>query len=233
MGHARRRWLASEKIAFRLLEERGYRIVETNKPIVINDVMVAEIDAIAVDPKGDTYAVEVKAGRVDVNGLRQAFVNAQLIGAKPLVVCKGFADDAAKALASQLGIDVIELEDVFLVDSEELEAVVETAVVEALLDLIELIISARPLKPEEAIRMKALSESRDIIEAARRAGISVEDMANAVKRLKKETRLARGGWRGVRLAATLIVLRSILDAKLKELDRLIRVVEDLLEECKP
>ena len=45
-----------------------------------NGVEVGEIDILAVDGNGNTYAVEVKAGKIDISGVRQAYTNAKLIG---------------------------------------------------------------------------------------------------------------------------------------------------------
>jgi predicted RecB family endonuclease len=110
---ARRRWLSSERIAQEVLETIGFKILETRKKIILNDIEIGEVDAIAVDDKGTLYAVEVKAGKADITGVRQAYINALLLNAKPVIVCKGFADDAAKELAEKLGVQVIQLSDVF------------------------------------------------------------------------------------------------------------------------
>jgi len=134
---ARRRWVASEKIALGVLEELGYSIVETGKKIILNGVEVGEVDVVAVDSSNNKYAVEVKAGRIDVSGVRQAFVNAMILGAKPLVVCKGFADEAARELAEKLGVRVIQLSDVFLVESEEIYTIVREVIEETLTDYLE------------------------------------------------------------------------------------------------
>ncbi|MCC6053108.1 MAG: recombinase RecB, partial [Desulfurococcaceae archaeon] len=61
---SKRRGLASERIAIGVLEDMGFRIVETGKKIVINNTEIGEIDAIVEDQSGEKYAVEVKAGRL-------------------------------------------------------------------------------------------------------------------------------------------------------------------------
>jgi len=111
-----------------LLEELGFKVLETRHRVIVNGVEIGEVDVVAEDGEGTRWAVEVKAGKLDVNGIRQAYVNAVVLGLKPMVVCKGFADDAARQLAELLGVRVIQLSDVFLVEDEELELVVKEAV---------------------------------------------------------------------------------------------------------
>ncbi len=217
MGVGRRRWLASERIAFRVLEERGFRILETHRKLVLDGVEVGEVDALAEGPDGERYVVEVKAGRLDVHGVRQVYTAAVLEDAKPLVVAKGFADDAAKKLAESLGVEVIELEDVFLVDSEELEEIVHGAVVEGVAEALSLVLNPPRVPPEELDRLKAVASSRNILEAAKRLGVKPGELRETVKLLKSASSIARrGGWRGVTLTAQLVLaglrMRAALDA---------------------
>ena len=229
MGLGRRRWLASERIAARVLEERGFEILEAHKKLVVDGVEVGEIDLLARGPDGSLYAVEVKAGRLDVHGVRQAYVNALVAGAKPLVVAKGFADDAAKTLAEKLGVEVVELEDVFLVDAEELEEVVETGVAEALDDLLRLLLDPRLRpRPEELEALQALAEKGNPYEAARSLGRSVGEMKPLLEKLRS-TSLARRGPRGLRLAARLLLARALLEARLDSLEKAAERLEKAVE----
>jgi len=193
---------------------------------------VAEVDAIAVGPDGEKYAVEVKAGRIDLQALRQAVANAMLIGARPLVVGKGFADEAAEAAARKLNVKTIELDDVFLVDPEELEQVVEAAVAEVAADVLGLLLdpSTRPAAGE-AEKLRAIAESASIVEAAERLGVGVGEVAATVRRLRQASKvLARHGWMGVRLAARLQLLRLFLEARLDSLARSVDVLSKLTGE---
>ncbi|HEC81192.1 MAG TPA: recombinase RecB, partial [Thermoplasmatales archaeon] len=106
--------LSSERIAKRLLESRGFHVLSIKHRVMDGEDKVAEVDIVAEDSEGVRYAVEVKAGRGDVNAVRQAFANAKLCGFKPLLVCKGFADDAARKVASKLGVEVVELSEYYL-----------------------------------------------------------------------------------------------------------------------
>ena len=57
------RWRSSERIAARLLEQLGYHVIDSHRKIMINNTEVGEIDFVAQGPDGETYAVEVKAGK--------------------------------------------------------------------------------------------------------------------------------------------------------------------------
>ena len=218
MGTGRRRWLASERIAFRMLEEQGFRILATHQKLVVDGVEVGEADAIAIGPDGSKYVVEVKAGRLDVHGVRQAYTNALILDAKPLVVAKGFADDAAKALADRLGVKVIPLEDVFLVDAEELEDIVYTAAMEAVAEVATILLNPPTVPPHAIPQLEAIAVSSNIIEAAKRLGIRPSDLREVVDMLKSSTQLARrAGWRGVQLAASLVLQGLRLRATMESL----------------
>ncbi len=226
MGVGRRRWLASERVAVTVLERLGYRVLGEHVKIEVDGVEVGEVDFIAEGPDGERYAVEVKAGRLDVSGIRQAYVNALVLNAKPLVVCKGFADDAAAKLAEKLGVRVIELSDVFLVDSEELEALVEAAVAEVAAEVLELLVDprARP-KPGEVEVLRAIAEEPTLYDAARRLGKSLRELRPVVEKLKA-TRIGRRGPQGLRLAARLVLAAALLDAMLDRLERSARALEE-------
>ncbi len=212
------RWLASEKIALRLLEEKGFRVVEVRRKISIDGVDVGEVDAVVIDDKGERYAVEIKAGRIDVHGIRQAVVNAMILGAKPLIVCKGYADDAAEALAKKLNVTVITYEDVFLVDSEELEFIVETATLEALSEVLELMFSPNiRIKPGDIEKLRAIAYSSDIFEAAKTLSTTPKELALFIKELRTISKIAKRGWRGVQLVALLLLLRTVIEARLNTL----------------
>jgi len=231
MKTGRVRWLASEKIALRLLEEKGFRVVEVRRKINIDGVDVGEVDAVVIDDKGERYAVEIKAGRIDVHGIRQAVVNAMVLGAKPLIVCKGYADDAAKTLARRLNVTVITYEDVFLVDSEELEFIVETATLEALSEVLELIFSPNiRIKPGDIEKLRAIANSPDIFEAAKTLNITTKELALFIKELHTISKIAKRGWRGVQLVASLLLLRAIIEARLNSLLNSIEKLEKYTRE---
>ncbi|MEM4627646.1 MAG: hypothetical protein QXX37_05125, partial [Ignisphaera sp.] len=135
---ASRRWLSSERVAVSVLEELGYNVLEMRKKVVVNETVVGEVDAVVDDGTGQLFAVEIKAGKIDISGIRQAYVNSVILGMKPLVICKGFADDAAKELAEKLGVKIIQLSDIFLVESEELEIILREVVEDAIANYFEI-----------------------------------------------------------------------------------------------
>ena len=229
MGRGRRRWHASERIAFKVLAERGYDILDIHRKIVIDGVEISEVDAIARGPDGEIYAVEVKAGRIDLQAIRQAYSNAMLIGAKPLIVGKGFADDAARTAADRLGIKAIELEDLFIVDPEELEEVVEAALVNALVGVLKLVLDPTvTVKPDNIDIIKTVAGSDSLVDAASKLGVQVRDVIEVIKWLREISPLARTGWDGVRLTANLLLLRLYMEAKMDTIARSTELLSSIL-----
>ena len=229
----KRRWLASERIAFRVLEEMGYRIIETHKRIVIGGVEIGEVDAVALGPDGETYAVEVKAGRLDVTGVRQVYVNAKLLNAKPLAVAKGFADDAAKRLAEELGVKVIELSDVFLVDAEELENIVVDAVTDTVIEVLRILLDTRAMpRPQHLELLKAIAASPTIEDAARRLGVDTQAVANALAELRRTGLIpswAARRWHRLRAIASLLLLKADAQALASRVELTTSKLERILE----
>lgn len=115
-----------------LLSKMGFRILDRRIKVNVNGVEVGEVDLLAEDECGNRYTVEVKSGKVDVNGIRQAYVNARLMNAKPLVVARGFSNDSSKELARELNVRVIELEEAVVLRAEELDVIVERAIANVL-----------------------------------------------------------------------------------------------------
>ena len=186
MVSAKRRWRSSERIALEFLESLGYKVIETRKKVKVNGIEIGEVDAIVVDEQGNKYAVEIKAGRIDVSGLRQAYVNAELLGLKPLVVAKGFADESAAALAERLGIKVIQLSDYFLVEAEELENIVREAISSIIVDTINLLALSKPLTPEDKEFLEKLVSSITISDLASKTNLTINDVAKKIKFLQNK-----------------------------------------------
>ena len=227
------KWRSSELIAFRALEDMGFEILETHKRLVIDGVEVAEIDAIARGPDGGLYAVEAKAGRIDVTAVRQAYANASLLGYKPLVVGRGFADEAAEVTARRLGVHVVLLPDAFLVDVDELERVVEEALwatIERLMEAIDATLAARP---EDYRLLSALASSSTLEELSEKLGVDTRTAARMLGEARRKGLIPRGlrgfnALRGyARLALTIMKLRGLIDALTSSVERLGRLVEDL------
>jgi len=227
--------MASEKIAIGVLEELGYKIIETSKRIEINGVEVGEIDVVASDQQGEIYAVEVKAGRIDVSGIRQAYVNALLINAKPLVVCKGFADDAARELAEHLGVRVIQLSDVFLVESEELYTIVREVIEETLTDYLEVFYGFNPqLKPDHLEILYAIHNSTTIDEAASKLGLDPAGLARKIDELKRIGVIPKWAtkYNSVKRIAQVVIQKQSMMSALEETRKLIENLKQVEEQLK-
>jgi len=218
---SKRRWRSSELIALEYLEKKGFKIVETRKKIKIEGVEVGEVDAIIESQNGERYAVEIKAGSVDVTGIRQAYVNAVLLGMKPLVVAKGFADDSALALARELGVEVLELGNQYLVEAEELEVIVESAIQGLLRRILDVVLSNEPVPPQELAVIESMAKSRDIKEFADSLKTSIENAVKHIKRLQERGLLPEDtkSYSELRMYAQLILLREKLSRLEKTLSK--------------
>jgi predicted RecB family endonuclease len=232
---AKRRGLASERIAVSILEELGYRVLEVGRKIIINDTEIGEVDVLAEDQSGEKYAVEVKAGRLDVGGVRQAYVNALILEAKPMVICKGFADDAARELAEKLGVRVVQLSDVFLVESEELYSIVREAVEEVLTEYFELFYGyTAHLKPEHYEILSAIYSSTSIEEAAEKLNLDVSALARHIDELRKQGFIPKWAskYSSVKRVAQILVQKQSVVSALEESRKLVESLKSLVDQLK-
>ncbi|AEM38806.1 RecB family-like endonuclease [Pyrolobus fumarii 1A] len=228
-----KRWRSSERIALHVLEEMGYRILETHKRIIIDGVEVAEVDAIVEAPSGEKYAVEIKAGRIDVTTLRQAYVNALLLDAKPMVVARGFADEAAEKLAEKLGVETVILSDSFLVDADELEEIVKEALASTIEDVIAALSRVSSLRPRDVELLRAIADSETLEELAKRLGVGIRDAARMLAEARRAGVVPRSlrsyaAIRGyARLALALLRLSALVDTLESSVERLERIASTL------
>ncbi|MEM0355326.1 MAG: recombinase RecB [Desulfurococcaceae archaeon] len=209
----KRKWRSSEEIAVKVLEKNGFRIIDRGAKIVINGIEVGEVDAIAEDPSGVRYAVEIKAGTIDINGIRQAYVNSQLLGYKPLIVAKGFADESAEILASNLGVKTLLLSDQFIIDAEELEVIVETAFWRIIENVLDMMFIERALEAEDEETLNAMVKSGTIKELAESLNCSIEEAVDRIRKLQDKNVLGRNtkNYQELRLQAKLILLNHKLN----------------------
>ena len=222
---AKRRWRSSEDIALEYLEELGYRVLHRNYKVKIDGVEVGEVDAVVEDGNGVKYAVEVKAGNIDVNGIRQIYVNAELLGCKPLVVAKGFADESAEKLAEELNVKVYTLSDRFIVDAEELETIVYASIRKTLQEILDTLTTAPTPAPEERDFLEKLVASRTIKELADNLNTTVSDVAKKIKRLQSKGIISRKtkNYQEIRFQAQILLLREKLRSILAKLGESIEV----------
>ncbi|MEO2241143.1 MAG: YraN family protein [Euryarchaeota archaeon] len=121
-----RRGKRAEDVAAAILRREGFEIVERNHRVELEGELIAEIDIIA-EKDGERYAVEVKAGTVGVDAIRQAYVAAEITGYRPLVLGRRI-HPSARVLADRLGVEVREFSEFV-----EVEPVDELATVTAAL----------------------------------------------------------------------------------------------------
>lgn len=198
---------SSESIAASALESMGFSVLELHRKVIVDGVEVSDIDIVA-ERGGVTYAVEVKAGMADVSSVRQAYVNSVLTGMRPLIVARGFSDEAARAVASRLGVEVITLSDELVVQPDELREIVVDAVEEALERVTLPLSYCGSLSDEEVRVVRSIASAEDFAAAARGLGMTPEELGREVERLRRRGVLPRGDFRSMRLASRLLALCS-------------------------
>jgi predicted RecB family endonuclease len=203
----------TEQLALFVLESEGFEVLGRREKIVKGSSEIAEVDLVA-RKQGELYAVEVKSGKVSVTDVRQAYTNARLLGAKPLILARGFSDDSARALAEELGVQVILLpEYMHFVSPEELAELVE----KALVSVLDRLLPAEPpeLSEEEARVLEALARGGTFPEAARLAGMREDELGRALERLREKGLFMLGRSPSeLRLQAkVLLLLRSLLRSR--------------------
>ena len=216
--------LSSERIAKRLLESRGFHVLSTNHRVMDGEDKVAEIDIVAVDSEGVRYAVEVKAGKGDVNAVRQAFANAKLCGFKPLLVCKGFADDAARKVASKLGVKVVELSEYYLLlEPEELESIIKKCV-EEVFETHGFLPYSAEVNEEDRRVLKAVSTAKSFDEACGKLKMDHKELGKKLEDMSTRGVLPNRslGFRDLKRCCSSILARSEILSKLNEIERRLR-----------
>jgi len=195
----------SEEIAARALESMGFKVIERRSKVIVDNVEVSDVDIVA-ERDGVRYAVEVKAGYVDVSSVRQAYVNSVLTGMRPLLVARGFSDEAAVAVARRLGVEVITLPDQLYVNPDELYETVEAAVEEALDRVTRPLSMCGRLSKEQVRVLSAIASSDDFMAAAKALGLSPDELGHVMEALRSQGVVPRGDFRAVRVSARLLLL---------------------------
>jgi len=199
-------WRTSESLARYLLEDLGYKIIEVHKRIEVNGVEIGEVDFVA-EKDGKIYAIEVKAGSVDLSGVRQAYVNAKLINAIPLVVARG-ADDRARELATKLGVGLLLVPDIVYASVDDLYMIVREVIFDVINEFLNLLDYCGKIEDKDREILEAISKTDNIREASSMLNISLEDMAKNIASLKKKGILPRGNYRVLKLASRLLLYCS-------------------------
>ncbi|MEM2179944.1 MAG: YraN family protein [Nitrososphaeria archaeon] len=203
-----RRGISSERIAKSILKKMGFQILEKNKKVVLNGTQVFEVDLIAKDPSGDVYCVEVKAGRIGISDIRQAYANSMVLGLKPLIICKGYADKATEVLAEELKVKVFLFPDYYcLIEPEDLDYIVREAVRDVLEEygLVSLSVLENITKRELKI-LKTFSENKTFEDCAKSLNIDLEKLGEQISLMREKGLLHKTeGYEGIRRQAKRIL----------------------------
>ena len=213
--------LSSERIAKRLLESRGFHVLSTKYVVKEGEEKVAEVDIVVEDSNGERYAVEVKAGKGDVNSIRQAYANAKLCGYKPMLICKGYADDAARKAALKLDVKVVELSEYYLLlEPEELESIIKKCVEEVFETHGFLPYSAEVDEKDREL-LKAISTAKNFDEAAERIKVNRKEFGKKIEDLTTRGILPKRSlsFRDLKRCSSSILVRSGIMSKLNEIER--------------
>ncbi|WP_456454330.1 YraN family protein [Methanopyrus sp.] len=190
-GPLLRRGKSAEEIATSILRKEGFEVVARNYRVELENELVAEIDIVA-EKDGERYAVEVKAGTVGVDAVRQAYVAAELTGYRPLVMGRR-VHPSAEALADHLGVEVREFSEFVEVEPvDELGAVVSDLLQDKMLGLLSAAsnVSWEDLyvafqgdlrRVTELVRVRDRSQAEDLVEALAFLKLMASDTVGAVK----------------------------------------------------
>jgi len=213
--------LSSERIAKRLLESRGFHILSTNQFIEEEDEKIAEVDIIVENSNGERYAVEVKAGKGDVNSIRQTFANAKLCGYKPMLICKGYADDAARKVAFKLNVKVVELSEYYLLlEPEELESIIKKCV-EEVFETHGFLPYSIEVDDKDKKLLKAISTAKNFDEAAEKINIDRKKFGKKMEDLTTRGIIPKRSlsFRDLKRFSSSILARSEIISKLDDIKR--------------
>ncbi|MCS7102606.1 MAG: recombinase RecB [Candidatus Korarchaeum sp.] len=181
---------SSLSVAKAVLRSKGFEVVAELVPVRVGGYEVSDVDLLAVR-SGERYAVEVKSGRLDVGGIRQAFINAMLLNSKPLIICRGFSDAASEALAKELGVEIIVLDDLLLSDPEELRRILREEVRSALIEVLPSILYPSELDDQDLLVLKSIVHSSDFLEAASSLGMTPEQLGSLLKEMRSRGKVPK------------------------------------------
>jgi predicted RecB family endonuclease len=234
MPKPRVRGRSSERIAKGILEKLGYEILETNKTVTVDEAKAFEVDILAINSEREKCCAEVKAGQAGVSDVRQVFADSKLLGLKPILICKGFANEAAEAVARELQVRMIRLSEYYiLLEPEELEIIVRTAVQDVLDEY-----GFYPLPPWEAIRdddwkvMESIAGAESFQEAAQLLSLSVEELGQKIGTLRDHEVFPRReqDFADLKRYSQQLIQRCSLKKRIETIENLLRKIEEYILE---
>lgn len=227
-----RRGISSERIAKSILKKRGFQILDKNKKVVLNGTQVFEVDLIARDENGESYCVEVKAGKIGVSDIRQSYANSMVLGLKPLIVCKGYADKATEVLAEELNVKVFLFPDYYyLIEPEDLDYIVREAVRDILEEygLVSLSVFENITRKELKI-LKAFSATESFDECAKCLDMSIEKLGEYISTMREKGLLRKTeGYAGIKRQAKRILFFVEMVGGIEDIQKNIKNILKKLE----
>lgn len=229
MPKPRVRGRSSERIARGVLERLGYEVLETNKIVTVDEAGAFEVDILAVDSEGEKCCVEVKSGQAGVSDIRQVFADSRLLDLKPILICKGFANEAAEAVAKELEVKMIRLSEYYiLLEPEELEVIVRTAVQDVLNEY-----GFYPLPPWEAVSdedwevMEVIAGAESFQEVAQLLHLSVEELGQRIGTMRESKVFPRKGqtFGDLKKHSQQLIQRYFLKHRLEEIENCLERIE--------
>ncbi len=174
----------------------------------------------------------MKAGSASVSDIRQVFADGEILKLKPLLVCKGFADEAAEAVARELDVEVIRLsEHYILLEPEELEVIVRTAVQDVLDSYGFYPLPAwREIEEEDLELMEKVAEAEDFVEAAKSLNLSTEELGQRIGKLRKRSVFPQRGqdFKALKRHSQQIIHRYALLRRLEDIEKRLKRMEESL-----
>ncbi|MFW6110561.1 MAG: YraN family protein [Thermoproteota archaeon] len=223
---------SSERIARGILAKLGYEVIETNKIVTVDDARIFEVDIIARNSEDEVYCVEVKSGQAGVSDVRQVFGNSEILGLKPMLICKGFANEAAETMARELKVKMIRLTEHFiLLEPEELEVIVSTAVQDILNKYgFYPIPHWNKIKEEDWNLISTISEAERFKEAAENASLSVKQLGQRIGDLRQVGIFPRKGqsFTDLKRHSRQLMYRYSIKRKLERIENRLKKIEEAL-----
>lgn len=219
--------LSAEDVATSILENLGFSILERRKSVIVGGVKVAEVDIVAKDPEGNVLTVEVKSGKASVTDVRQVFSNSKLLNAKPLLICKGFADSSAVSLASELEVRYLLLPEYYLFTLEDFKEVANEVIYGILTLYLSLDIDN--MTEEDLKIIETVSSSNSFSEAAAKLNISEEELGKQISNIGFFKTGEKHTFNNLKLQALLIKNRLNQKKQLENIERKIDRLEKKIE----
>ena len=217
---------SSERIAEAILDRLGYKILESNKKIAVNDIEAFEVDFIVKDSRGSKYNVEVKAGRASVSDLRQIYADSKILDLRPMIVCRDLADNAAKAVSEELKIKVLKFSEYYmLLEPEELETIVRSVMRDVLNEY-----GLHPILPIDAIErsdikiLEKVAGSSTMNEAAEELNLNAESLGMKFGEMRRKGILPKQpqDYEALRKYCQQIIYRYDLFGRLEKIEKEIK-----------